>query len=82
MLDIGKKKKVVILEGRVSMPLQIARSAVIYHDGMRTITSLVVNIKEASKNLIVFETLNSIYCVVPAFIPNRMIADEKMPVCA
>ena len=80
MLNI--KKRVVSLNGTVVMPLKTKEKAVIYFDGGTIKTSLVVAIKEVSKDLIVFETLNSIYRVIPEFVPEIKVMDVTIPVCA
>ena len=80
MLNI--KKKVVSLNGTVLMPLKIKERAIIYYNGGKITTSVVVSIKEVSKDLIVFETLNSVYCVAPESVAETRVMDEKVLVCA
>jgi hypothetical protein len=71
MLSKQKKKKVVFITGRVSMPLRVRENAAVYHsDGRRTITPMVTAVRKVSKNLIVFETHTRIYCVVVSFSPE------------
>ena len=81
MLNI--KKKGILLSGQVSMPLIIGQCAVIYHiHGEKTITPAVAAVKRISEKFIVFETRDSIYCVVPQFVPETMAMDEKILACA
>jgi hypothetical protein len=76
------KKKIVSLNGTVAMPLKTKERAIIYFDGGKIKTSLVVSIIEISKDLIVFETLNSVYRVIPEFMPETRVMDRTIPVCA
>jgi hypothetical protein len=76
------KKKIVSLNGAVMMPLKTKEKAIIYFDGGKIKTSLVVSIIAVSKNLIVFETLDSIYRVIPEFVPEIIVMDATIPVCA
>jgi len=77
-----RNKKVIFINGMVLMPLIVKKRAVIYHDGGKTITKVVVAVKKISKNSIVFETHDSIYHIVPQVIPEAMIIDTRLPVCA
>lgn len=58
-------KKYVLINGEVVLPLIINQSAMIYHGNKCTRTSLVLSIMEVSRSRVLFETRNSIYCVVP-----------------
>jgi len=81
MLNV--KKRIIFTSGKVSMPLKINRCAVIYHlNGGKTITPAVVSVKKVTNKLVVFETQEFMYYVVPQFVPATMIIDESVPVCA
>jgi len=80
MLNI--KKKVIFINGTVLMPLRIKKCAIIYHNGRKTITPAVISVKKVSKKIIIFETLNAIYCVIPELAPKTRFIDAPVPVCA
>ena len=80
---LNSKKRVIFISGKVSMPLTIKKCAVIYHvNGKKTVTPAVMAVKKISGRLIVFETQELMYYVVPQFVPETMIMDERIPVCA
>ncbi|SHO54161.1 hypothetical protein SAMN02745217_04616 [Anaerocolumna xylanovorans DSM 12503] len=62
---MNESKKYVFISGEVALPLIINQSAMIYHRNRCTRTSSVVSIMEVTRNRILFETRNSIYCVAP-----------------
>ncbi len=80
---MNSNKKCVFIRGTVVMPLVVNQRAIIYHGGSCTRTSPVVSVKEVTQKYILFETQNSIYCVVP--VPASEMAVESayaVPDCA
>jgi hypothetical protein len=74
-------KKTVVLRGWL-MPLTLGESAVIYHAGGVTRTSVVVAIEGYRHGYMFFETKNSRYRVqvVPDAQPQRAV--PPLPICA
>ena len=56
-------KKCTLLEGMLTFPLTVGAKAVITHNGQRIITSTVMSISEVSPSKVVFETMNTFYCI-------------------
>lgn len=63
---MNPNKKRIFMTGEVLLPLTVGQRAMIYSKNGYTRTSAVVSVKEISRRFVVFETLNSIYCVTPA----------------
>lgn len=57
-------KKQTTLHGQVILPLRVGTSAHISYNGESIRTSMVVTILEISELQIVFETHNTVYCVI------------------
>lgn len=62
---MNTEKKRVFLNGEVMLPLVVNQRAMIHSKKGWVHTSAVVSVKEISRRFVVFETLNSIYCVSP-----------------
>jgi len=65
-----KNKKVVSIEGTVLLPLKIGNHATIFVGEKVIRTSAVAAIKQVTRDSIIFETQNSVYCVAFSFSPE------------
>ena len=74
-------KRLVVISGSL-LSLKVGESAVIYHGSMVTRTSAVASIQTHTRDIAMFETRNSRYCVVP--VPGHAAAMrlESLPACA
>ena len=72
-------KKAVELRGHVAFPLAEGRSAYIACDKGILQTSKVVKIFSDTKELVHFETMNSVYKVIPDPSP---VEENCLPLCA
>lgn len=62
-------KKILYLQGTLLTPLVVGNCAYISHGGQVIRTSRIVVIGEISRQRVIFETLNSHYCVELAPVP-------------
>lgn len=62
---MNKNKKRIFMNGEVMLPLVVGQRAMIYCKNDWVYTSAVVSVREISRRFVVFETLNSVYCVSP-----------------
>lgn len=67
-------KKTVCVNGNVAFPLEVGRRAVIRRGGDFVFTSLVVEIREQRADYVCFETMNSVYQVSLAPVPEEVPA--------
>ena len=65
-------KKTVCVNGNVAFPLEVGRRAVIRRGGDFVFTSLVVEIREQRADYVCFETMNSVYQVSLAPVPEEV----------
>lgn len=78
----NNEKRVVFMKGSVQFPLRIGAKAIINHSDGPTLSSVVEVIHRVSDDLIVFETLNSVYCVAVKRSPIPSSAAMQPALCA
>ena len=78
----NQEKKIVVLNGTVSLPLEIGKIATIFHNQGITRTSTVADIKQITQKYIIFETKNTNYCVITKLTPASAVVNNRMAFCA
>ncbi len=76
------EKKTVLVSGSVLFPLEIGGSAIIVNGTEVIRTSAVAAIQHVSRDLIVFETRNSKYCVASTPSPAPEARTINIALCA
>ena len=66
----NKQKLIRLLHGMLLTPVRVGKPVVLISAGKMTRTGPVQTIKRSSPATVVFETGNSVYCVVPTLPPS------------